>query len=179
MLIRAIVPPGAVGEGASDRQQVHVGAQEGRDRLRGRGHDRLLDVERGVQEHRHAGRLPEGRDQAVVERVVGGRDGVHPRGAVGVVPAGDRHRDRRRPGYEQRVEAVAQPGIVQGGPTGGHLDRIGTRGHGGADDRCADERRTDERPTNDPCTDERRTDERCTNERCTNEQRVTRDDRRT
>ena len=43
--------------------------QKAVERLRRRQHDRLVFVERGVQQHRHAGEAAEGLDQVVVARV--------------------------------------------------------------------------------------------------------------
>ena len=66
---RPLRPPCPVAEEAADGEQVHVRAQPCGDGLGRRVHDRLLDVEGGVEQYRHPGRRPEGADQTVIERV--------------------------------------------------------------------------------------------------------------
>ncbi len=67
-----IKSPGAVflDDRVAEHQQVHPAAHEGAERLRQRIDDWLAaEIERGVEQHRYAGRRTEARDQPVEERV--------------------------------------------------------------------------------------------------------------
>ena len=68
----------------AEHQHVHAAAQVAGDGILGRGDDRLLAVEAGVEQHGHAGEAAERLDQAVVARVGGALDRLDAAGAVDV-----------------------------------------------------------------------------------------------
>ena len=72
-----------VDEAILERQAVDPGGEEGLQRVGRARHDRLAaQVERGVDQHRHAGAPLERVEDAIEIRVLLGRHGLHPAGAV-------------------------------------------------------------------------------------------------
>src|SRR3982750_1620225 len=60
----------------AEREHVHAGAKIAAERLAGRGHDRLVLVEAGVEHQRDAGLPIELGDERVVAGIGGGADGL-------------------------------------------------------------------------------------------------------
>ncbi len=106
----------------AEDEDVHARAQVAGDGFRRCRDDRLLTVEAGVEQHRHAGQFPEGLDDPVVAGVGRALDGLDAAGAVGV----DRGRDQvRLLGTDARRDRHERIGLVDEEILGGVFDEYG------------------------------------------------------
>src|ERR1051325_2940798 len=85
--VNFIEPPlihrGFLNDVISEYENVHAAAAEGIERLAGSIHDRLpFEIERGVEQDRHAGRFPECFDESIISRGILFADCLQPAGAV-------------------------------------------------------------------------------------------------